>query len=565
MNKTVPILDTWKQSSTGLGKAFAVAGKTKTAVKPAMTKEQITAELTRKAMTPGSAAPTAAHQAEYDAIRQRMSGNTGQGVVNGSPPSMDTGSVGVTAPAQAPGQGQGSQGQGMTFSNDYMERAGTLMTQLEKMMQDGFHYDYKSDPAYLAAVQQAQEGAKVASRNTLETMNDRGIVNSSVTSGQLGQIEQAAQNEPLKLIPGLENNAYGRYQNNLSNVSSLMNTFLSAGQDERNFQADQQWKTADERYKEADVTGTYESPEALKFMTAITDAKRGWAEAKTPDEKAKYAQAGASARAALSGIIGGDRAEKFFGANVGLDQSLKNFGVSGIQTMASKQYEDEKTYRTNRDIVTDDHWQKGYDLDVLRANKSGSGSGGPSLADTKFVIGQNTEQMLNELRLSGIQTPQEAMEWMNAHAADLQSGRIDPDPLWKYIDGLAKSQAGGGGNGGGSGTPDNMSMLKTAFDMATKDPRWKGKPDPNNASNPFAAPIPLSAAEQNALVQEKLKMVQSYVMPPAPSYEPQWKLDAQKQDTLNRGVQKMNKLAEPATPKKPPNKNGSSKNKHTDR
>lgn len=89
-----------------------------------------------------------------------------------------------------------------------------------------FTYDPKSDPLYQTALQnalsQARANAKVASQNALESLNERGISNSSIASNQLAQIEQnaltGAQSQlESNLIPQLVNQAYQRYQDNINN------------------------------------------------------------------------------------------------------------------------------------------------------------------------------------------------------------------------------------------------------------------------------------------------------------------------------------------------------------
>lgn len=557
-NQTSPVLDQWKNNVTLLGNPYAIAGKTKKAIeqppintgpyKPmatssmstmsaAMTPEQITAELTRKAMTPGSAAPSAAHKAEYDAILKSLGGgqtNTGGG--NVQQPASSTGSMTTT-----------SQGPGTNYVD--MEKASALLTQLEQIQKDGFKYDYKTDPAYLAAMAQAQEGAKTASRQTLESMNDRGIVNSSVTSSQLGQIQQAAQNEPLKMIPALENNAYNRFQQNFSNQFNLAQQYLQNGQFQMGYDQSERFHEDENSFNKAQLTGHYMPAEAQGFLQAIMNSKQAYAQATTPEDRQKAAAAANDARNALKSM-GLPDVDRLFGGGVTLDQLANNLtGFQGFETMAHRQMGTE-----------DDHWDKTYGLekDRLQLDKDKftwdksqprGGSGGSGLSEMRFMIGQNTEQMLNDLRLSGINTPEEAMQWMNEHVADLQSGLVDPDPIWKYIDGLGKNQ--GGGN-----TPSPMDQLKTAWDFATKDPRWKGKP----GQNVWDPATPLTPQEQEAIVQEKLKQIQSFVMPPAP---PPPQSPFMQQTMLNRGIQRMNQLAVPRTPAKPPKKNGNGKVRHT--
>lgn len=98
-------------------------------------------------------------------------------------------------------------------------------TPMEQFDPGTFNYDVNSDPVYQQALKnamtQADLSAKRASRNALETMNERGILNSSLTSNQLAEIQneyqQQANNEiQSNLLPQLLQQAYNRYRDSVS-------------------------------------------------------------------------------------------------------------------------------------------------------------------------------------------------------------------------------------------------------------------------------------------------------------------------------------------------------------
>lgn len=252
-----------------------------------------------------------------DQLKAHIAG-LGGGKTGATPGASATpGSAGAT-----PSAGGVNATPGFKFTNDYLEQASKLMTQLGSIMSTDFKFDYKTDPSYLAAVQSAQEGAKDATRNTLETMNDRGILNSSITSSQLGQIEQKAELAPLQLVPGLEANAYNRFQQGIGNQFNMLNTLLNQGQ----------WQ-ADQPYKEAAVTGRYMPDGAQSLIDTVLNAKQSYAGA-SKEDRVKLAQSASDARRQLSAL--GIDAEKLFGANVGLDSAYSNAGHAGMLTVGAQ-------------------------------------------------------------------------------------------------------------------------------------------------------------------------------------------------------------------------------------
>lgn len=255
-----------------------------------------------KKKMPGAAAGAAATGAATGAA-------TVAGGAIGNPPKTDTG---------VSHSGSSTMGYGELFGN-----AEDLYGRLDKQLNTDFKFDPSTDASYIAAQQLADEGAKDASRMTLETMNDRGIVNSSITSSQLGQIEQKAKLEPLKLIPQLQAQALQKRQGDMGIMANLFSNVMNTGQ--QRYQFDQTMPM-----QQAAVTGRYLPEEAKGLVDTIMNAKVNWPKAGTKEEKAQWATKAKDARDQLTAM--GYDAEKMFGGNVGLAEAGKNFGGMGQLT-----------------------------------------------------------------------------------------------------------------------------------------------------------------------------------------------------------------------------------------
>lgn len=113
-----------------------------------------------------------------------------------------------------------------TPQNQYGTQMSDILTKLSSGINKPFSYNPKNDPAYQSAVREAGRQAKTASGRAMEELNSRGILNSTVTSDRLGQIEQesvAGVND--RILPQLMNQAYSRYQDSLSNMTNLANIY----------------------------------------------------------------------------------------------------------------------------------------------------------------------------------------------------------------------------------------------------------------------------------------------------------------------------------------------------
>jgi hypothetical protein len=137
-------------------------------------------------------------------------------------------------------------------STDYGAKAAETLAQIKNPK--AFSYDVSSDPQYTAAEQLMESELKRQNQSTLATMNERGIVNSNVTTNQLGENSRILGDRLAAIIPGLYQNALSQYNQENQNQYSLLNalTSLQSGQQSATTAAQtQQSETALNAYNQA--------------------------------------------------------------------------------------------------------------------------------------------------------------------------------------------------------------------------------------------------------------------------------------------------------------------------
>lgn len=234
-----------------------------------------------------------------------------------------------------------TQQQPTQYSNAYLEDAQRLISQLQQMYNQPFQFTPENDPTYQASQKLAEQAGAKSSVKAMETMNDRGIFNSSITSSQIKQIEQEAALKPLELVPQLQANAFNQYQTGLQNQMGLLSTILSAGESQRGFDESQrQFNTqfgetqrqfnAQLPMQEAAITGRYMPAGAQDIIQQILDNKTK-AESKgiTKEERDAISSDTNILRNKLS-AMGID--PNLFGSNVSLQQAYANAGKAGMPT-----------------------------------------------------------------------------------------------------------------------------------------------------------------------------------------------------------------------------------------
>lgn len=123
----------------------------------------------------------------------------------------------------------------MDQANSSYEEAMGEMDWIKEMIKKPFEYNPENDAVYQTAKILAEKQAQGASKDAMETMNDRGILNSSMTANQLAQIEQGAQQGVISLIPELANQARGDRQAQIGNMTNLVDQLIGAANNNRDF------------------------------------------------------------------------------------------------------------------------------------------------------------------------------------------------------------------------------------------------------------------------------------------------------------------------------------------
>lgn len=120
----------------------------------------------------------------------------------------------------------------------YQTQMDELMVQLQSYMKPEA-YNAANDPSYIAQKKLIDAQAKQRSQGAMETMNDRGILNSTITAGEIAAAEQDAGMQANVLAAQLEQQAYLRNQDNIRNVTGLIGVI-----------GDQQQRGLDNTYRE---------------------------------------------------------------------------------------------------------------------------------------------------------------------------------------------------------------------------------------------------------------------------------------------------------------------------
>jgi LysM repeat protein len=129
-------------------------------------------------------------------------------------------------------------GQTKTRLDVLWEQASGYKGQIDALMKQGPNYNVENDPVYQSMVEMAKKQAASASVSAMEDMNDRGILNSTVTSDRLGQIQQGAMDQVTAAIPELEAQAYGRHMDKIESLYNMMGTLYDQASEERGFVED---------------------------------------------------------------------------------------------------------------------------------------------------------------------------------------------------------------------------------------------------------------------------------------------------------------------------------------
>lgn len=257
--------------------------------------------------------------------------------------------VAATSPVTAPTSPQASE-----FSS-WKTKQAELFSKLEGLSNAQFSYNPETDPGYIAQRNLAQLRAGDATKSALETQNSKGLLQSTMTNSQLGQIEQRAEQEAQAYIPQYREQAYGQFQDRLKSAGDLLGTARNLGNDEFN-----------QSYSEAQLTGTYQSPEARQQIDALLELKRqAEAPGVTAEQRAGLSKQADGIRSRLTSL-GVDIAN--LGANT---NSSKANAAAGVRTLAASTQDyneaaDQRDfeYTAGQDKIKDEQFEKEFQRKV---------------------------------------------------------------------------------------------------------------------------------------------------------------------------------------------------------
>lgn len=222
------------------------------------------------------------------------------------------------------------------------------------------YYNPEEDPVYQSMLTLSQKQADKAGLQAMELLNERGILNSAVTTDRLGQIKQGASDSVLASIPSLANAFNSKQAQNAAGLQNLLNSVLNAGQFQQTFAEDNRRYDTDfaedtrrydlefgennRRYDkqfaldESAVTGKYLSPEAQQAIQTVLNAKQIRENKSNPLDQREQAHTDATAARQLLASMGVDIST--LGADSSYRQalnSLNSLGGGGITTLNNKQ------------------------------------------------------------------------------------------------------------------------------------------------------------------------------------------------------------------------------------
>lgn len=371
---------------------------------------------------------------------------------------------------------------------NYRDQVNELLGQYRQLASTPVQYDPESDPRYQAYRTLAQQQADQASRRAMERMNERGILNSSLTSNQLGQIEQQAEQQALAAIPQFYEQAYAQRQAELSNLGNLINMY--AGQDDTMF---------GRGVTEAGLTGQYVPQQARPIIDQLLSLKR---EAErpglAPEVYQQYQSQGDQLRNQLR-AMGVD--PSFIESNITSTEAAQQIpnvfatlqarGQQFDQDMARQQME----YQAARDAIMDERWKQQFDedvrrfglnyaldrqirqgnLDVARMNAATSrmnaniSAGNLALRQSQESQTQDARTVQSEImnEMAKFSSPTEAREWLNANAGYITSqlGAEGLQQMYRMAETLFPTQV-------DTSAQEQARQREQAIRMAQSDPNW---------------------------------------------------------------------------------------------
>jgi len=120
-----------------------------------------------------------------------------------------------------------------TQRQQYQDVQGDILSKLRSRASNP--QDVTRTPYYRSSLAAVNQGADLAARNSMEAMNSRNILNSTVTTDRDAQIRQQATTQAL---PGIIEKAYGMQQGEFDNLLGLLNSY--SGLEEQQYTRERQ-------------------------------------------------------------------------------------------------------------------------------------------------------------------------------------------------------------------------------------------------------------------------------------------------------------------------------------
>lgn len=189
-----------------------------------------------------------------------------------------------------------------------------------------FSYDPNTDPAYQAALKRTQTNIGTGTSQAQAEMNRRGILNSTITSDRMGEINASEMsNLESTIVPQLMQAAYQKFadqrqqeQQQFGNLGTLDTMYTNEDQ-----------RAIENNFTEANMTGNY-TPEAAKPIIQAILALKQQAESKTitAADRAKLSAQADGYRAQLLAMGVNDKA---YGSNVNAKTASATPGIRTLQ------------------------------------------------------------------------------------------------------------------------------------------------------------------------------------------------------------------------------------------
>lgn len=352
------------------------------------------------------AAPSSFAPQGTQGVQAPISGLGPQGVQGVQQPVQSiapTGPAGMMAPAAVANPNHNSN----QSKPDFLGMTPDMITKMFDGMQGSGqqYYDPTKDPVYNSMMELSTKQADKAGLGAMETMNDRGILNSTVTSDRLGQIKQGASDAVISQIGQLSANFDNKQMANNQSQQALLNSILGAGQFQQSFGEDNRRYDTDltedaRRFDknfgldEAKVTGRYVPENAQAAINDILTAKEASAKGGiTPEQRAANNAKASEARRLLA-TMGVDISG--IDTNVGYSDAIKNASALGRNTLPQQEMDLAKT-----DVMgTQQNTTAQSLIDQVLRSKQASAKGGQT-AEQKAYNAQTATNARNQLAALG--------------------------------------------------------------------------------------------------------------------------------------------------------------------